>query len=110
EAVHHFAKAADLPGDLVDRAALVVMRQQAHTQAAGENHEGMMIGSVAHEVAGGGAVLSLFFRRQAMAEIEGIGDAEAETLRVEVARGVDIFDVETEVSEPADFEWPLHPH
>jgi len=86
------------------------MRQQAHAQLAREDHERVVIGAVPHEVARGWPVLALLFRRQAVAEIERVGDAEAKVLRVERARGVDVLHVEAEVTQPPDAEGAGHAH
>jgi hypothetical protein len=55
-------------------------------------------------------MLVAFLRRQAVAEVERVGDAETEVLHVEIEGGLDVLHVEAEVAEPADAERALKAH
>ena len=103
------AQAADLPGDLVDRHVLA-RRSPADMveDGLGEQHEGMVVAAVAHEPAGCRIEFpGVFLVLQTGAEIERIGEREAEQVGIEPHAGVDVPDVEAEMAEPADLERPV---
>src|SRR6185437_5279564 len=102
----HFLERADLPGDLVQRDVAVgaaVAEERAH-RLVGEQ-ESVMIGAVGEEE---DARLFHLLRRLAheleRADIDLVGQAEAEQPRVEIDAGVEIADIETEMAEASDLE------
>ena len=109
--VHDLFQAAALPGDLVDRhlrREFPIGPVVEHPLV--EEHEGVVVRPVAHEVAAGVAEVVALGRPRHLAEIQDVRVLEAEEVAVEVARLVHPDRVEAEVAEPPDLERPLQQH
>jgi hypothetical protein len=70
----------------------------------------MMIGAVPREIADARPVPALLGGGQPGAEVDRVGDPEAEQPAVEIERRVRVRQVHAEVPEPADAERPREPH
>ncbi len=101
-------QAAALPGDLVDRD----LRRELAVGAAvhdrlREQHHRVMVGAVAHEIAVAVAEPGIFWKPRSAGEIGDVGHRETEQVAVEMARLLDVIDIEPEMPEAADLERPV---
>src|SRR5581483_4639166 len=111
ERVGHFLQRPGLPGDLVHRAARRARgRTERLERALRKEHERVMVGAVAREIADRRPGPALLVLGHALAEVDRIGDAEAEQPAIEVLAALGIGDVDAEVPEAADAERPGHAH
>ncbi len=106
--VDNLFEAAALPGDLVDRD----FRREFAVGAVvhdplGEQHKGVMVGPIAHEIAARVAQIGVLREPWRPREIECIGGCETEQVAVEFAAFGEFLDVEPEMAEAADLERPL---
>jgi hypothetical protein len=109
--VHDLLEAAALPGDLVDRhlgREFPIGPVVQHLLV--EEHEGVVVGSVAHEVAARIAEVVALGRPRHLAEVQDVGVLEAEEVAVEIPRLVHPDRVEAEVAEPPDLERSRQQH
>src|SRR5262249_40777861 len=105
ERVRHFLKRADLPGDLVDRAALGArVRVDGLQDLPREEDKRMMVGAVTREIPDRRPDLVALLGRHALGEIDRVGDAKAEQPAIEVLAALGIGDVDAEMPEAADAE------
>ena len=101
------AQAAALPGDLVDRdlGREFAVGAMVHHPLR-EQHEGVMVGAVAHEIAARVADIGVFREPRHARKIERVGGGKAQQIAVELAALGQFLDIEAEMSEPANLERP----
>ncbi len=112
EPLGHLAQRSDLPGDLVggDLGMFGVGAAPPIDRAPRKDHEGMVVGAVAQEIAGGRPDLALELGRQPRPHVVRVGHPEPEQPAVEIERLVRLDDIDAEMAEPADAERPRQPH
>src|SRR6185312_16294852 len=90
EPLDHLAQARHLPGHLVDRelGVLAVVRIHLRHHPAREEHERMVVATVAREVADARPVLAALALGKTQAEVDRVGYPEAQDPAVEIARGL----------------------
>ena len=100
-------EAAALPGDLVDRdlGRKFAVGAMVHHPLR-EQHKGVMVGAVAHEIAARVAEIGILREPGRPRKIERVGSSKAEQVAIERAALRQFFDIEAEMAEPADLERP----
>ena len=100
-----FAQAADLPGDLVDGYPRLLAPAERVAHALGKQNHRVMIGAVAREITVGIAETRYLRRLFGAARvIDHVGDAKAKQVDVKMNARFHVAQIETEMTEPANFE------
>src|SRR6516165_5319175 len=110
--VSDLLEAAALPGDLVDRdfGCEFAVGTVVHHPLR-EQDKRVVVCSVAHEIAARIAEIGVVREPRCSGEIQCVGGSEAQEIAIKLAALGELFDIEPEMAEPADFErpWQIDP-